>query len=137
MARKSKAVADADFDPGETFDPSTALVPAVVRVNEIRVRRGFWPKLTRVAGKIPFAKDLLSLWFCARDPNTPAAAKGMILAGLAYFVLPVDVIPDVIAGLGFTDDAAVIAALISLVSANIKPEHRAAAGEALERLKNR
>lgn len=134
MARKSKAVEETDFDPGETLDPSKALVPAVVRVNEIRVRRGFWPKVARTAGKIPFAKDLLSVWFCARDPETPTAAKGMMLAGLAYFVLPTDAIPDVIAGLGFTDDAAVIAALISILSANLKPKHKAAAGEALERL---
>lgn len=136
MARKSKAETDADFDPGETLDPSKALVPAVVRVNEIRVNRGFWPKVVRVAGRIPFARDLLSVWYCARDPETPTAAKGMMLAGLAYFVLPADAIPDVIAGLGFTDDAAVIAALISLLSANLKPRHKALAGEALRKLQD-
>ena len=102
MARKSKAEPETDFDPGETLDPSRALVPAVVRVNEMRVRRGFWPKVARTAGKIPFARDLLSVWFCARDPETPTAAKGMMLAGPASFVLPPDAVPGGVAGRGFT-----------------------------------
>src|SRR5262249_35762289 len=76
------------FAPRSPIDPAGALVPAVQRVNEIRVRTGFWPKLRRVAARIPFANELVSIWYCARDPQTPTAAKGMMLAGLAYFVLP-------------------------------------------------
>ena len=92
------------------LDPSRALVPAVVRLNEEKVRQGFWPKLARTAARVPFARELVSVWYCARDPETPAPAKGLMLAALAYFVMPVDAIPDVIAGVGFTDDAAVIRA---------------------------
>lgn len=116
------------------LDPSRALVPAVVRLNEEKVRRGFWPKLTRTAARIPFAREAVSVWYCARDPETPAPAKGMMLAALAYFVMPVDAIPDVLAGVGFTDDAAVIAAVIALLRANLKDRHRVKAREALERL---
>jgi uncharacterized membrane protein YkvA (DUF1232 family) len=119
-----------------TLDPSRALVPAVVRLNEEKVRRGFWPKLARTAARIPFARDLVSVWYCARDPETPAAAKGMMLAALAYFVMPVDAIPDVIAGAGFTDDAAVIATVIALLRANLKDRHRIRAREALNRLED-
>jgi len=118
----------------EALDPSRALVPAVVRMNETRVRRGFWPKLARTASKIPFARDVISVWYCARDPATPTAAKGMMLAALAYFVLPTDAIPDVLAGVGFTDDAAVLAAVIALFQANLKDRHRQAAQTALDRL---
>ena len=71
--------------------------------------------------------DVLSVWWCARDPETPLAAKGMMMAALAYFVLPTDVIPDVLAGVGFTDDAAVIAALLAVVGKNVKARHREAA----------
>jgi uncharacterized membrane protein YkvA (DUF1232 family) len=135
MARKSRQADDAArFDPTTPIDPSRALVPAVQQVNEVRVRTGFWPKLTRTVGRVPFARELLSVYYCARDPETPAPAKGMMLAALAYFVLPTDAVPDVIAGLGFTDDAAVIGALISLVGANLKPRHRQAAIDALDRL---
>ncbi|MFZ5668188.1 MAG: YkvA family protein [Pseudomonadota bacterium] len=116
------------------IDPDRALVPEVVRVNEQRVATGFWPKIRRVAARIPFAADALSVWWCARDPETPAAAKGMMLAALAYFVLPTDVIPDVLAGIGFTDDAAVFAALLAVVGKNLKPRHKASARAFLDKL---
>lgn len=119
-----------------TLDPSRALVPAVVRLNEHKVRRGFWPKLARTAARIPFAREAVSVWYCARDPETPAPAKGMMLAALAYFVMPVDAIPDVLAGVGFTDDAAVIAAVIALLRVNLKDRHRIKAREALDRLED-
>jgi uncharacterized membrane protein YkvA (DUF1232 family) len=112
------------FKPDDVLDPKKALVPATVKVNEQRVSRGFWPKIRKVAAKVPFAADALSLWWCARDPTTPAAAKGMMFAALAYFVLPTDAIPDVLPAIGFTDDAAVIAALIAIVGKNLKPRHK-------------
>jgi uncharacterized membrane protein YkvA (DUF1232 family) len=108
----------------EVLDPAKALVPATVKVNEQRVERGFWPKIRKVASKVPFAADALSLWWCAKDPTTPTAAKGMMLAALAYFVLPTDAIPDVLPAIGFTDDAAVITALIAIVGKNLKARHK-------------
>ena len=123
-----------DFKPEDVLDPKKALVPAVVRVNEQRVARGFWPKMRKVASKVPFAADALSLWWCARDPATPTAAKGMMFAALAYFVLPTDAIPDVLPALGFTDDAAVIAALIAIVGKNLKPRHKDSAKDFLAKL---
>ena len=123
------------FDPTGPLDPSRALVPATVRVNEVRVRAGFWPKVRRVATKLPFARELLSVWFSARDDETPLRSKGLMLAGLAYFVLPTDAIPDFITGLGFTDDAAVLFALLNVVGRSIKPRHKQAADETLERLR--
>ncbi|MBX3478190.1 MAG: DUF1232 domain-containing protein [Brevundimonas sp.] len=119
----------------EAIDPKKALVPSVQRVNERRVSRGFWPKISRTAARIPFADQVLAVWYAARDPETPTAAKGIMLGALAYFVMPVDAIPDVFAGIGFTDDAAVIAALIATLSANIRKRHRDQAAQALERLK--
>ena len=122
--------------PEATLDPSRALVPATVKVNEEKVRSGFWPKLRRTAARIPFADKLLAVWYAGRDPETPTAAKGMFLAGLAYFVMPIDAIPDIFAGIGFTDDAAVITALLAILGSNIKSRHHAAAEDALRRLKD-
>jgi uncharacterized membrane protein YkvA (DUF1232 family) len=110
------------------------MVPAVARVNERRVARGFWPKIRRVAARVPFAGDALSVWFCAKDPTTPTAAKAMMMAGLAYFVLPTDAIPDVLAVVGFTDDAAVFAALLAIVGKHLKPQHKREAERVLERM---
>ena len=127
MSAGEKVSPGVSFDPGATIAPERALVPAVLRVNEQRVRTGFWPKFRRVAARVPFTQQALAVWYCARDDETPLRAKGMMFAALAYFVLPVDAIPDVIAGLGFTDDAAVFAALLALVGKNLKPRHREAA----------
>lgn len=121
-------------DVNDVLDPKKALVPSVVKVNEQRVARGFWPKIRKVASQVPFAADALSLWWCARDPTTPTAAKGMVMAALAYFVLPTDAIPDVLPVLGFTDDAAVIAALIAIVGKNLKSRHKEAAQAFLAKL---
>jgi uncharacterized membrane protein YkvA (DUF1232 family) len=122
------------FDPTAPLDPSRALAPAVVRVNTQVVRRGFWPKVRKVARRIPFADDAVALWFAGRDPATPTASKALIMAALAYFVIPADMLPDWFAGLGFTDDAAVIAAALGLVRRTIKPGHRDAAKALLDRL---
>ncbi len=137
MSANSKAsphVNGAAFDAKDPLNPSRALVPAVARVNEQRVARGFWPKIRRVAAKVPFAGDALSVWFCARDPATPAGAKAMMMAGLAYFVLPTDAVPDFLAVVGFTDDAAVIAAILALAGSAIKAQHRALAKATLDRM---
>ncbi len=134
-ARKAKPNdSETAFDPRKPIDPSRALVPAVQRVNEMRVKRGFWPKLRKSAARLPFVPELLAAYYCARDPTTPAAAKGVLLGALAYFVLPTDAIPDVLAGIGFTDDAAVIAAVLGMLGANLKDRHRDKAREALGKL---
>jgi uncharacterized membrane protein YkvA (DUF1232 family) len=135
MTGRKKASPDVTFDPDTVIAPERALVPSVVKLNEQRVDAGFWPKMRRVVARVPFAKDALSVWYCAKDDDTPIAAKGMMLAALAYFVLPIDAIPDVIAGLGYTDDAAVFAALLAVLGKNLKPKHKEAARRDIERLR--
>lgn len=125
-----------DVNVNDVLDPAKALVPATVRVNEERVERGFLPKIRKVAAKVPFAADALSVWWCARDPETPTAAKGMMLAALAYFVLPTDALPDILPVIGFTDDAAVFAALMAILGRTLKPRHKEAAKAFLQRLAN-
>lgn len=123
-----------DVNVNDVLDPAKALVPSTVRVNEERVERGFLPKIRKVAAKVPFAADALSVWWCARDPETPTAAKGMMLAALAYFVLPTDALPDILPVIGFTDDAAVFAALMAILGRTLKPRHKEAAQAFLQKL---
>jgi len=111
----------------ELPDPRTVQLPATVARNEQIVEERFWRKLLKLAGKIPFAEDLAAAYFAATDPTTPSRVKGVLLAALAYFVLPFDAIPDFIAGLGFTDDAAVLTIAMSLVAGSIKPRHKSRA----------
>jgi uncharacterized membrane protein YkvA (DUF1232 family) len=97
------------------------------------LRRRFWIKLKKVAGKLPFAEDLLAAYYCAFDRETPRHVQAALLGAIAYFILPFDFIPDMLPVLGFTDDAAILATAIRLVSAHILPEHREAARAALKR----
>lgn len=87
------------------------------------VDEGFLTKLRKVFGKIPFAEDMCAAYFCAMDGETPARVRGVLLAALAYFVMPADMIPDIVTGFGFADDATVITTAIALVSGHIKPAH--------------
>jgi uncharacterized membrane protein YkvA (DUF1232 family) len=102
--------------------------------DEAKFGADFMARLKRVAKRIPFAEDLLAAWFCARDPATPRRVRLTLLAALGYFVLPVDAIPDIMPLLGFTDDAAVIAAAIAAVAGSITPEHRERAKKAMAEL---
>ncbi len=101
--------------------------------DEQQVRRGFWRKLRRLAAQLPFAEDLIAAYYCAFDRQTPFKVKAVLIGALAYFVLPADVIPDVLPVIGYTDDAAVLAAAIQLVASHITPEHRVAAQRMLAR----
>ena len=100
---------------------------------ERKVREEFWTKLKRVARNVPFVEDLVAAYYCAMDPATPIRVRGMLLAALAYFIMPLDLVPDIVAGLGFADDMALLTAVIGMVSASITPTHRAAAARALDK----
>jgi uncharacterized membrane protein YkvA (DUF1232 family) len=105
----------------------------IARDEEI-VRRGFWRKLRKFAARLPFAEDLLAAYYCAFDRDTPLQVKAALIGALAYFVLPFDVVPDMLPILGFADDAAVLATALRLVASHLKPEHREAAQRAMEKL---
>jgi len=93
-----------------------------------------WRVLRQNLPRVPFAEDVVAAYYCATDPRTPASAKAILLAALGYFVLPVDLIPDVLPVIGFTDDAAVIAAAIATVRRFIMPDHYDRAREALRKV---
>jgi uncharacterized membrane protein YkvA (DUF1232 family) len=85
----------------------------------------FWEKVkgyAKVAGK-GVLEPALKMYYAAMDSDTPAWAKRTILGALGYFILPLDVIPDLLPGVGFTDDIGVLIAAAAAVAAHIKAEH--------------
>jgi uncharacterized membrane protein YkvA (DUF1232 family) len=110
-------------------------LPMVMSRNEKTVREGFWPKLARVLAQVPFAEEVVAAYYCAFDPATPLRAKGILLAALAYFILPFDAIPDFLAGIGFTDDMAVLFTAVAMIRSHMTDAHREKAREALARLR--
>ncbi len=76
----------------------------------------------------------LTLFYCLQDRDTPAWAKGVIVGALGYLVLPVDLIPDILPGVGFGDDLGALVAALGTVAAYIKDEHKNKANAQVERL---
>ena len=98
---------------------------------EETVRDGFWKTVRRAARQVPFMEEVVAAYYCALDTRTPARVRATLLAALAYFVMPFDFVPDLLALIGFSDDVAVIAAAIAMVRGSITPAHREAARKAL------
>ena len=117
------------------FSVETATMPVNVARNERIVRKSFWHKLMQTFAYIPFASHLVAAWYCAFDTGTPLRVKGILLAALAYFILPLDIVPDLVLGLGFTDDMTVLITALGLIKNHMRPEHYERAEETVERLK--
>jgi uncharacterized membrane protein YkvA (DUF1232 family) len=95
--------------------------------DEADVRTNFWAYLKKTVSQIPFAVDAVAMYFFAVDPKTPVWAKAVAFGALAYFILPLDAVPDAIPILGFGDDAAAIAAAIKAIGSQLTAAHRQAA----------
>lgn len=104
--------------------------------DEELVREGFWPKMRRMAAGLPFAEDAVAAHYCAFDRETPNSVRFTLVGALAYFVMPVDMVPDILPMVGYADDAGVLSAAIMAVSSHMREHHRIAARAALGRLKS-
>lgn len=94
-----------------------------------------WNKISAVARKagMELIYAVLLLYYVAIDPNTPKADKFRIYCVIGYFILPVDLIPDALPVIGWTDDMAAVVWVLKTVWNNITPEIRAKARRQLAR----
>jgi len=89
-------------------------------------------KLNETSGKIPFAEQILAIFYAVKDPKTPIKAKTMLAAALAYFIVPTDLIPDFVIGFGFTDDFAVLTMVLRHLSTTVTNDHHELARRRLQ-----
>lgn len=84
----------------------------------------FWDKAKSVARQagIKVIYAALVLYYALQNPAISMKDKSMILGALGYFILPVDLIPDFLPALGFTDDLAALVIVYNKVSKAITPE---------------
>jgi uncharacterized membrane protein YkvA (DUF1232 family) len=88
--------------------------------------KSFWSKVSEYAlraGQEVIEKSLW-LYYAAQAERTPKWAKSVIYGALAYFVLPIDAIPDLIPLAGFTDDLGALAAAVTAVAMYIDDDVR-------------
>lgn len=111
--------------------------PTDVARDERYVRDNLAAKLRRTLGRLGFIRELVAAYYCARDAETPFRAKAIMLAALAYFIMPLDAVPDLIAVLGYTDDATVFWAAYRFIRPYITDAHRARAERYLGAIQKR
>lgn len=77
----------------------------------------FWSKLKKFAKKAgsSVVYAVLLLYYTLQEPGVPMKAKAIIMGALGYFIFPLDLIPDVVVGVGYTDDlGALVVALVQV-----------------------
>jgi uncharacterized membrane protein YkvA (DUF1232 family) len=88
-------------------------------------------RLARLVLKLPTYARLV--WGLLRDPRTPLPLKALLAAGLAYVVVPIDLIPDAVPIIGQADDLTVLLLVLDLFIANAPRQVRE---EQAERARN-
>ena len=93
-----------------------------------------WEKIAAFALRAgrEIIERVLVLYYCFQDRDTPAWAKTIIMGALGYFIAPLDAIPDLMAGVGFSDDLGALAVAFAAVAMHIKPEHKRQAEEKIK-----
>lgn len=96
---------------------------------------GFWDKLTSVA-KFAGIKTIymaLLLYLVLISPSTPLNYRTILFGALGYFILPVDLVPDLLPIIGYSDDVAAMATALAAVSVAITPQIKNKAKDQLHR----
>ncbi len=83
----------------------------------------FFSFIKNNAGRLPFVREAVALYFCAVDPDVPLWAKGLAVGAIVYLLIPTDAIPDFIPFAGWADDAGVIASAIASIGGAMNQKH--------------
>ncbi len=95
--------------------------------------KSFWNKIAKygkAAGREVIEK-VLWLYYAMKREDCPAWARAVIIGAIAYFILPSDAVPDVLPGIGFTDDLGVLLAAIKTVAAFVDDDVKRQAEESI------
>lgn len=86
--------------------------------------QGFWDKVKHYGAKagVTLVYKALQLYYVAQSPDCPRRVRAGIYSALGYFILPLDIIPDLTPFVGFSDDLAAIGMALVLAQAYLTPE---------------
>ena len=79
-------------------------------------------------------KSVFELGYAFMSPDTPVWARAVIIGAIGYFISPADAVPDLVPGVGYVDDAGVIASALAAIALYVTDEVRARAEEAVNKL---
>ena len=90
---------------------------------------GLLGKLSKVAKKAghKIVYAVMLLYYVIQSPEISKGDKATIIGALGYFILPLDLFPDFIPLVGFTDDLSAILLALHAVWKNITPDVKAKA----------
>lgn len=97
-------------------------------------RGRFWEKLARhaLAAGRDVVEKALWLYYAAERPEVPRWAKLTIYGALAYFILPLDAIPDLIPGAGYVDDLGALGTALLTVASYVDEDVKRRARRRME-----
>ncbi len=72
-------------------------------------------KFSKVAG-FDVIENALVLYYTMQRPECPLWAKTVIVSALAYYISPLDAIPDFVPAIGYSDDLATLAGAVVSVA---------------------
>ncbi|WP_110670202.1 YkvA family protein [Salinicola halophilus] len=143
MKRLFRPTRDVDHDDVTALpqDGVPSVVTDPLGEETLGVHRGafsderFWRKLARFGSRAgqELVRKALQLYFVLKRPDAPLWAKSTIIGALGYFISPLDAIPDFVLGVGYADDASVLAAALVAVSIYIDEDVKRQADEVLKR----
>lgn len=89
----------------------------------------FWAKIKNTANKVgrELVDNALRLYYAMSLKKISAGQIAIVVAALGYFICPIDLIPDVLPVVGYTDDAGVLIGAVKAISACSDKEVIAAA----------
>ena len=81
----------------------------------------FWSKVTAVAKKagIKVIYMALLLFYALDSTSLSVKDRALIIGALGYFILPLDLVSDLMPAIGFLDDAAILLAIVKLLIVGI------------------
>ena len=88
------------------------------------VEDNLWSKLERAGKKVTFTKDIKALFYYMKDSYVPWYRKAIVVAGLVYFIVPLDAIPDFAPIIGYLDDFGVITSLLKYLGKELVPYYK-------------
>ncbi len=97
-------------------------------------KESFWKKIrkyTEKQGRKPVYYALL-LYYLMEDKDVPMTQKATIIGALGYFILPLDLIPDVTPLVGFADDITALTACLKTLYESITPSVKEKAQKKVE-----